>query len=358
MYPAGAATGTLDDFLMFAKALLPQDNVSSPLFKNKDTLGVLLSPTSYYSETDIARNYHGLWTLPYGSGIIGHSGNTQGCTSGLYFDSETQTGIVIMTNEVGETAYNYGLLKVVFGDYTQNFAITQSQDVSGIYRSARSTYEKGFARIFTYTSGLLPLSKTDNPEVYTLAVGQGILTQLSNNVYILDNGNGTQALMVRTVNSEGISKFETMSQDLFLENTTTFIFNILLFLFYWVAVLYAVIMLLINGIIGIVYILKKKKTKVNMQNILRITSYLCMLAAGTSTFFLLFSSGYMLYYDTALKSIISIIALLIPIIYVVRGLAKNKTKGKQKISLVFTAIMVLIMLSNVLYWQWFNFWSF
>ncbi len=65
LYPVGAATGTLDDFMTFAKAFVPDNNGQCTFFKNKNTLNTFLSATSYYGNSSIQRNCHGLWVLPY-----------------------------------------------------------------------------------------------------------------------------------------------------------------------------------------------------------------------------------------------------------------------------------------------------
>lgn len=171
LYPAGSATGTLNDFLTFAKAFVSEKEEPCPFFKNNDTLDMMLSATSYYGDSAIPRNSHGLWTLPYSVNLFGHNGNTSGCTSTLMFDPESGTGIVIMTNECGETAYNFGLLSLLFGDYTgDGTSITESTKLSGMYTLSR-TYDKGFTRIYHILGSLLPLSKTEDDHVYKLSIG-------------------------------------------------------------------------------------------------------------------------------------------------------------------------------------------
>ncbi|MCL1795869.1 MAG: beta-lactamase family protein, partial [Clostridia bacterium] len=72
LYPAGMATGTLGDFITFAKALLPDEGETSPLFQKAETLGALLTPSLFYGGSAAARNSHGFWSLQFGVTALGH----------------------------------------------------------------------------------------------------------------------------------------------------------------------------------------------------------------------------------------------------------------------------------------------
>ena len=65
LYPAGSVTGTLSDFTQFAKAFVPKEGEKSPLFEDPKTLRIMKEATSFYGDSDIARNCHGFWTLQY-----------------------------------------------------------------------------------------------------------------------------------------------------------------------------------------------------------------------------------------------------------------------------------------------------
>lgn len=93
MYPAGMCISTIGDMQKFAQSLLSENTI---LFHEKETYYELFSPTSYFGKTEIPRNYHGFWSIEaYGTKVIGHSGNTAGCSSSLFLDIENQVGIVI-----------------------------------------------------------------------------------------------------------------------------------------------------------------------------------------------------------------------------------------------------------------------
>jgi len=359
LYPAGSAAGTLSDFIEFAKAFVPREGEISPLFKHRETLEFFLSPSLYYTGAEIARVCHGLWLLPYGNGVIGHSGNTKACTSGFYFDPASNTGVVVMTNKVGETAYNYGLLSVVFGEYAlKPDTFSPTADISGIYTSSRAVIERGFGKVYKYIGAMLPLIKTDEPAIYAVAIGQGKVYQIADNTFISDNENGLLSLMVRSVSVDGTVRFETFTQDLFLENSLLFFTRIFFLLLFVVAVLYAVIMLLINSVGAGTKLISKKKVDISRLNILRICTYLAMSASGVLVYLIVLSEV-SLYSTTAIQcislSVLSFFPCIYGLTYWKHLISRNKGKG---LSCAITSIMSLIILCNIVYWQWFNFWSY
>jgi len=348
LYPSGAATGTLDDFLTFAKSLVPEEGELSPLFEKEATLDLLLSPTSYYGDTGLVRNCHGLWTMPYGDGILGHSGNTSGCSTCLYFDPDFKTGAVVMTNEMGETAYCYGLLSIIFGDYDLDSNITASDtDISGIYTSARATFESGVLKLSQYIGSILPLKQTDDPQVYDVLLTQDTVTQIDDDIFLCDNGNGLVKVLVRVRDNDGTTRLETMSQDIFKENTVTYVAKVLFLLLYVAAVACAFIMLIVNLINLLYRLLRKKKVNFGKPDIFRLCTYLTVVLSGVLVNSIIDVENYII---TAIKCILLCIITTVPFIYVI---ILKRTKSHRII-----LVMGVLLLSNVIYWQWFNFWSY
>lgn len=113
MYPAGMCTSTLDDFQRFAMALLDRE---SPLFADPATYDVFVSPSDYFGDTDIPLNHHGMWSEAYYSvHVIGHGGNTMGCSAQLLLDLENGVGMVVMTNQSGEGNFTGRMPELIFG---------------------------------------------------------------------------------------------------------------------------------------------------------------------------------------------------------------------------------------------------
>jgi len=365
LYPSGSAMGTLGDFQTFAKAFVPGEG-SCPFFQKTGTLNRMLEATSYYGESDLKRNAHGLWILQYGVDIMGHSGNTSRCTSSLFFDPVSGVGVVVMTNELGETAFNYGLLSLIFGEYeNKGDVITKTPDQSGIYTSMR-TFEKGFTRVYKYMGSLLPLSKTEDPTVYKPAMGQGTLTQVSDEMYWMDNENGWEYLMYRDEGDDGSIRFEMMSQDIEKENRFTFSLKIVLLflmLFSWLAAGVFLIVLLIRWLIFKTQKRPGPKDWNKRLNVIEIVMLLSILIEGVLIYYLILiplDGGIVTLNATAWKCVMLGILSMLPIVNLGIMIKKGKNfKGtaKERRNSVIIEAMGLLMSINIWYWQFYNFWS-
>ena len=193
LFPAGAAIGTIGDFAAFGQAFVSS---RCPLFENSSTRDRMLQATAFYGSSDIAMNCHGLWTNENLVQTLGHAGNANGCTANLVFDPVSGLGMVIMTNEAGETAFNYGLPAHIFGSAADRpdfrNAAPAEDDVSGYYYSRRALPE-GAARAMTYTAALMPLSRNEDStysmKLLGLTLNAAKLAPLAEHQYLLlDNG--------------------------------------------------------------------------------------------------------------------------------------------------------------------------
>ncbi|CDZ75625.1 hypothetical protein ING2D1G_1488 [Peptoniphilus sp. ING2-D1G] len=202
LYPAGACAGTFDDFLIFATEFTKDH---PRFFKEASTFEDMKEASALY-EDGLPKVHHGLLSLDDTEHLIGHSGNTQGFTSSFWFEPKTQTGYAVMTNEPGETAYNYGFAPLLFG--TSNPEAQESPDISGIYVSRR-TIERGTLRFIKYLSGLLPIKSTDKEGVFQIPLVGVTITNMGNHRYHFDNGNG---LAYQTVQKAG-GGLETFTAD-------------------------------------------------------------------------------------------------------------------------------------------------
>lgn len=167
LYPAGMCTGTLGDFAAFAQALLPADGDQSPLFEKDTTLDEMLSPTEYYGDTDVSSNCHGFWTMMYSVPVLGHGGNTVGCSSNLQIDMESGVGVVVMTNQQNENIYNYEMMELIFGSFEDSeYADYNSNVPRGSFRSAR-TITEGPLSLYSFRHFKMEQSDLKSFWVYT-----------------------------------------------------------------------------------------------------------------------------------------------------------------------------------------------
>lgn len=218
LYPAGAAISTLEDFAAFAQAFVAED---SPLFAQKETRQVMCSATSYYGESEIAKNCHGLWTAEYAVQTVGHAGNTNGCTANLAFDPESGLGVAVLTNEPGESMFCYGIPSLLFGDVRdserlEGAVVTDVTEIDGIYASKRSLSE-GAGKILSYIGGLMPWESAGNANEYQMCLWgipltEATLTRIGDGQYMMEE-NGMSVFMYQSTDSHGNMRLEMITTD-------------------------------------------------------------------------------------------------------------------------------------------------
>lgn len=160
LYPAGMCNSTFGDYETFAKALLSR---SDKLLK-AETWETLYSPTDYFGDTDVAKNYHGLWGVYFAVPTIGHIGRTTGCSSYLLLDIQDGIGSAVMCNQGNESIYTEQILPLFYGEYDPASYGTDQEPPKGTYRNAK-TVGKGPFKITALMSGF---SKDLSKEYWTL----------------------------------------------------------------------------------------------------------------------------------------------------------------------------------------------
>ncbi|MCF7753847.1 beta-lactamase family protein [Paenibacillus xylanexedens] len=148
LYPAAGAIGTAEDAARFLAALMPVDR-SNLLFANKDTLDEMLSTSLYYDGTSTPRIAHGFFEVEYWVPALEHAGSTAGFSSRFVFDPESNFGLVVMTNQSNEMAYNVGLVQKVFGSSFSTNSVTSES--GGYYQPARRVVS-GFTKAYSMLS--------------------------------------------------------------------------------------------------------------------------------------------------------------------------------------------------------------
>ncbi|MCR5328217.1 MAG: beta-lactamase family protein [Saccharofermentans sp.] len=224
LYPAGSCVSTLDDYIKYASCFVMDE---FPLFEDPETFDVMMSATSYYGDTVVAKNAHGFWALPYGNNTFGHGGNTQACSSYITFDPEKQIGCVVMTNQAGETDYNGELFLSIYG--RSAWQIYPDADYAqGMYHPARTVLEGRFK-----------------------IMGASYVTP------------DTFSEFLWTYNEkDGIPKIEMPYGDYYLADTAAVILDCVSFYGWMLFLAFALISLIVKGIRAIVRKIKKSKKKI------------------------------------------------------------------------------------------------
>lgn len=172
LYPAGMCTSTLGDFSLFAQSLVMAEGEKCHLFDKEETLTEMFSATSYYGDTDIPLNCHGFWTQEFGVSVMGHGGNTAGCSSNLMFHKESGIGVVVMTNQQNEEIFNYDMLELIFGSFADSKLAGYNQQVpKGFFRSARTILT---GPLSVYSMGFYVMEESDLDDFWVYDDSQGV----------------------------------------------------------------------------------------------------------------------------------------------------------------------------------------
>lgn len=176
LYPCGMCAGTLDDLILYTQALIPNENKSCPLFQNEDTLQQLFSPTSYIGSSKNARICHGFLVNYYAVPVLGHGGNSYGCSSQLHIDPESGIGTVVMVNQYLETVYTKEMMPLIYGSYDLTSNLEMPKPSQKQYVRLSQTFWKGPFKILNliYTfhgtpDGTIPYTLSENGKYIELA---------------------------------------------------------------------------------------------------------------------------------------------------------------------------------------------
>lgn len=398
LYPAGSACGTFDDFIRFAKAIAPQQE-NTKLFEKQETLEQFYQASLFYTGTEIIRNSHGMWTLPYGNTLIGHSGNTNGYSSGIYFDAVTGEGYAVMTNVAGESTYNFSIMGEVFGPWK---APTQEvkeslHDIRGVYLSSRQTFS-GFAKTSPYHSMFLMLQETENPNTYNFALVPGMeLERVQGDTFVSTSPNGTRTLKQLT-QTNGNLVFEGYTQDEYKIDTWKFYLALASLLLFVVIMVISFVRLIVCFVRFLIHSIRKKNPAnakgVVQANSTAKTASTDKAASTTKAKGKIYSTDKAIAlaktgskaktrtgctWKIVVSSLINIIVGVLVFILILSDM--QLSKGSSQLLLVINfALMVLaggifvhsilkdkkkdyllliqlcVFLGNCLYWEWFNFW--
>jgi len=137
IYPAGALNGTALDLAQFAIALMPPPGEPSPLFSNRDTLDLMLSPS--YSDPRILRGtYHGFRTYDSTHLALGHAGGTSGFNTDFVIVPAERFGIVALSNANGGNRFIEEIFELFIGNsrdtaFPPAENLPNARNVAGIY---------------------------------------------------------------------------------------------------------------------------------------------------------------------------------------------------------------------------------
>jgi len=359
LYASGNAVGTLSDLRKFAQALLPDETGASPLFLKNSTLGEMYTPTDYFADGKTARNYHGFWANSVLAGsVIGHNGNTAGCTALLMIDPEMGIGIVVLTNQSGETIYCNDMVSQMFGEVNFSATPIDSDPIVGYYvyaQSARAGMPKSLGapyvmRLTQDNDGTLVIHG-----LITILMGDCVIERVGLKLYRLDI-TGMQMILYADADENGLinSLESSLAADLFRIGAWEYYANNIVLLAFAAAVLYALVYL----VIALVLKLRKKKQPLTILRIAVCVGVFSILV----NWIILFINGMSLtgsLTGKTIQGILFIVFSLISIAYTVIMAIRFRTLKvtiQQKTGMIITAVAGLFATLFVVYWQLWMFW--
>lgn len=185
LYPAGMATSTMEDFKKFGQALTSENQ---KLFSDNNTLYKLLTPTSYYGDTEYPRIANGFWFRELGVPVLGHGGNTAAFSSFLLIDPVSKTSIVVMTNQANEQIYNYQMMPLIFGEFNPKISsgfYSNQEDIKGRYQMGR-TILNGHGKLYSFFSRIKIEDNKKDELVFTWPGESYSVYEFQPNLYNLD----------------------------------------------------------------------------------------------------------------------------------------------------------------------------
>jgi len=352
-YPAGKATGTISDFRIFAQALLPDENGTSPLFENPETLSSLYIPTVYQPDGITGRVYHGFLGYSHFAGyVIGHSGNTLGMSANLLIDIENDFGAVVLTNQSQEQIYNWLLMLQLFGESDFSELNNEMNDVTinGIFHDAIG-FERGTFRVINVIS-LRPLFQQADGSLSVPFFGT--FQKVAPGVFRFEHDNFFGGALIFASIGEETPLLTGPISDWVRVSWGQAIFEIV-----------SILLFAIGGLIGLVALIriliakirKKEPPFSKPQVFLYTTSLLAVL--NLVLFILTVASLQITMTATTIHGLLFMLfAIAIAVFIVLAALqmkAQDLTK-KQKRRHVFSFFIGAIVIVNVIYWQLFMFW--
>lgn len=357
LYPAGSVAGTLDDYLKFAKALVPNTNGSSKLFQKEETLVEMLSPTLKYPGTEIDYVNHGFWSFEFNVQVLGHGGNTNMYSSYLLFDPISKIGLIIMTNQGSELIYNYGLPPLIFGKTGQMASTEERSDISeieGLYYSAR-TIRNGIAKLYTVI-GIQPYTDDGNGNLSSNFFGlAGVKArQIAPDTFVMSQQIGNLELdtIARYSSINGISKFSSPFGEVVEADGDIWALTIAMILLI-VALLWSLIVILVSMVRFIIQKIRKRESIYDSFKKYEIILCLAILFLPVNIISVAnkMTSMEALHSSLTINIIISIILAAIPIVFAIlaiKHLPRLTIKKPQKVSYIITMSMGFVMTFSIL----------
>ncbi len=257
-YPAAGAAGTAMDVQKFMQALLGSNQLK--LFKQDETLALMMKTTNYFADSEHPESAHGLWHDSYTVPTLGHYGNTPQFSTHMALAPKENLGMLIMTNQAQEMVLNHGAFEILFG----NGKVTPKDEIYwkeyqylDYYTGAR-TIETGFCRFYHFFQ-LYQVKKTGKDTILISSPFMKIsCNRIGDKIYRADSGFCEGYYFYLSVDEKGVvQKISTSTFDIIPYTSYKAIIETISFILLGVVLLVSIVI----AIIQVLQRIKKKKIK-------------------------------------------------------------------------------------------------
>ena len=348
LYPAGSAIGTAEDAAKFIGALMPQEGEKSPLFQSNHTLHEMLTTSDTYGN-GLPRNSHGFWEGMYTVDVLEHGGNTDSFSSNFTFSKEENLGVIVMTNQAGESGLSYGLPTLVYGEYPaaeEEKMLPSAHELEGSYGIARQPYE-GFTKLMGFL--MIDKLKVEDDSKFT-ALGMSF-EQVA--PYVYRSTNEYNLFLHFTMNDGEVAKVSMMTSDLMPTSFNQKLFMMISFLCAVACALSIIISLLIT-LIGRI---RNRKNAIQYTTLKKWTVLLDLAGGIAIVNFVLLAVRTIEYVSYASLAIhfwifYAYIALVAVSVCVISGKWKMATGTRiQKIGIILSCLTALVLTTLIIAWD-------
>jgi uncharacterized membrane protein len=348
--------GTASDMAKFAIALMPPEGGECPLFQNRETLDLMLTPTLFYSDNS-PENAHGFWIeWRGGKNFYGHGGNFYGFSCNLLFAPETREALIVMNNSPGGMA-SIELADVLLGrielPYEAGQGAGTAKEVAGFYTNARTAVDTFISIGNNHVEPFIVIAKDDT----TITIGttmKGVqivvfeeLTQIAPYVF-----QGERGGILRFVSEDGeVTKIMTMSCDLTRKPIGQVIFDYALLWSVYLAAGYCAVTLIASAIRKLV-----KKPARNRLRVLRNIGGGFYLAILANVFICVDKIDNWAEYNTLIPHFV-INALTLPafvayLVFFFRINKKDCTRADKRLGIITGVCLLLLFIAVLAFNLW------
>ena len=323
LYPAGRCVSTFGDYEKFAKAMLREDEK----IMSKATWEEMFTPTDYFADTGVPKNYHGLWGVYFAVPTIGHIGRTSGCSNYLLMDRQNKVASLFITNQGQDLEYTENVRPLLYGEYSYSNYGTMPDIPKATYQNS-TTVENGAFRFYGFYAGMLTPCDVSK-EFWALSkIGD------------------------RTV-------LERSYFDFLEEPAPKMIFEVCLFLMMAILTLVGCISLLCRIIMCIVRLVKgdKEKKELSAWSFVGCLLPPCVLMLYFFAQNSLKTTSNHYIWAFAVIALIAFVLLGMMIYGCIKNVSSTGLTKAQKVYNYFVMVLMLVSIVYIYYWQMFMFWK-